>query len=460
MKKEVNTEELQNEDIEKMFVKTLRFQRIININMVRFFFAVLASVSLLGLVPFLRPEFSVTEKRELHKFPKFSFSALFSGDYFDNIGLWYSDTFPVRDGFVAVNTKLNDMFGIGGVEIHGDVVEANAVPAKAEEITPDVPETVPAEPEAAPVEPEQPQLEIEKIGAMAIVDNVGYEYYNFENESADLYAAAISRAADTLAGKCRVFNTIVPTSVAITLDESIAARMSISDQKAAIDYMYSRMSPNTICVDSYSILKEHSGEYLYFRTDHHWTANAAYYSYTKLMEAAGSVPAQLAAFNEFVFEGFLGTFYTTSNMSSKLAATPDTVYAYGPQGIEFIHTYEVGYEKDYHIVSDVNKLSASEKYLAFICGDHPLGVITNDQIADNSACLIFKESFGNPIVAYFTQNYHTVYVADCRKLYQVYPGTLDSFVTERGIGDVFFINNISATRSKRISRYITDFIGQ
>ena len=75
MKKEIS----ETKDAEKMFVELLRYKRIININMVRVFFVCLMSVSLLGLVPFLRPTVSLTEKRELHKFPKFTFSALIFG---------------------------------------------------------------------------------------------------------------------------------------------------------------------------------------------------------------------------------------------------------------------------------------------------------------------------------------------------------------------------------------------
>lgn len=444
-----NTEAFNNE---KALVKAFRFQRIVNINMVRVFFWVLISVSLIALIPSVRPSYSVTEKRELHKFPDFSFRSLFSGGYFDDIGLWYSDTFPLRDSFVSINSKLTNLFGIKSVEIHGDVIKANAVPDS------EAADNSSSDTEAVNVEP-VPETIIERIGAMAIIGDTGYEYYNFDKATADSYIASINRAGELLSGKCRVFNMVVPTSIAVTLDEQVAAKIDSSDQKAAIDYIYTNISDNTVCVDCYNTLKKHKNEYIYFRTDHHWTALGAYYSYVNLMNAAGKTPADISVFKQFVFEGFLGTFYTTSGMSQKLSATPDTVYAYEPPGIEYIHTYEVGFEKDYHIVSNADKLSPSEKYLTFICGDHPLGVITNEQITDNSACLVIKESFGNPLAAYLTQNYHTVYVADCRKIKSVYSGNLESFVAEHGISDVFFVNNISATRNRLIANCIADFVG-
>ncbi|MBO4693774.1 MAG: hypothetical protein J5659_05240 [Clostridia bacterium] len=439
---------------EQILFKGLHFQRWININMVRIFFVLWISVSLVALVPLLRPAVSVTEKRELHKFPSFSFSALFSGNYFSDIGLWYSDTFPLRDTLTELNGRMKYILGAGGEEIHGEVISAES---GAEQL-PDTQIRAEQGPEIQS-EPE-PEVVVEQLGAIAIIDNAGYEYYNFNKEAADIYISAVNRAADLLVGKARVFNTVIPTSIAVTLDQRTASRLNSSDQKAAMDYINSNLSQNAVSVDSYGILSQHKDEYIYFRTDHHWTALGAYYSYTKLMNAAGLVPADLSLFKEYIFGGFLGTFYATSKMSPKLGNTPDTVYAYEPPGLKYIHTYESGYEKDYRIVSNGDDLTSSEKYLTFVCGDHPLGVVVNEQIADNSSCLIIKESFGNPMISYFTQNYHTTFVIDYRKIRSVYGGNLITFVEEHAVNDVYFINNISATRSPKLTGKISDFVPQ
>ena len=459
MENETNAQapESGTESAEQLLMRGLRFQRIVNINMVRIFFVLWISVSLVAVVPNLRPSFSNAERRELHKFPTFSFKALFSGTYFDNISLWYSDTFPMRDNFVDLNAKTTSLLGIKSTEIHGDVINANAE-AEDEENEPnkDIGQDNTTDSNS---DSEVDDVVIEKIGAMAIIGNCGYEYYNFDKTAADMYIAAANRAGDMLKDKCRVFTTIAPTSIAISLNDSVAAKMNSSDQKAAIDYIQTNLSENVIFADAYTVLKEHKEEYLYFRTDHHWTADGAYYAYGELMKAAGNTTANLDAFTKFTFEGFLGSFYAASSRSPKLAETPDTVYAYEPPGLQFIHTYEKGFEKDYHIVSNADNLAESDKYLTFICGDHPLGVITNEQISDSSACLIVKESFGNAMAAYFTQNYHTVYVVDYRTIKAVYGGNLQSFTDENGVSDVFFVNNISATRNRQLMELISDFVG-
>ena len=445
--------------------QTRRFQRGVNAFMIRLFLIVWITVSLVALIPFLRPSVSSTEKRKLKEFPQFSFSALFSGSYFDDIGLWYSDTFPLRDNLMDVNARVSSLFGVGGIEVYGDVVEANTVPdgngSSATESGKPEGETADSSDEA-PVQSEpEPDVQIEKVGAVAVIGNAGYEYYNFDKSAADTYSAAINRAAAKLSGKSRVFCTVVPTSISVILDEKTKAKISSSDQEAAINYIYSNINSGAAAVDTYGALMKHRDEYIYFRTDHHWTATGAYYSYQKLIAAAGKKAAKLTDFKEYVIEGFLGTLYASSGKSPRLGDTPDTVYAYEPIGVELIHTYDKGYEKDLHIVaSNAAKLNAADKYMTFIGGDHPLGVITNEGITDDSSCLVIKESFGNAMVAYFTQNYHKVYVVDYRYIRSVYSGTLDSFVQEYGINDVFFVNNISATRESARMKELSAFVGE
>ncbi len=453
-------------------LKNFRFQHVVDINMIRIVFTIWIAASILAILPMFRENYSEVEKRELKKFPKFSFSALVSGDYFDEIGLWFSDTFPLRDGFVSLNTRLTNTFGINKVQVHGEIEQGDEIPditsseqasstdsSQTDAVTSEPkPESQP-QPESQP-EPEPQLPAVEQLGAMLIVDNAAYEYYNFNQATANNYAATINRAAAILEGKSRIYDMIIPTSMAITLPESYSGSTNSSDQKKAIDYMYSLMSPSISKIDVYSTLLAHKDEYIYFRTDHHWTSLGAYYAYRDLMTAKGAIPAELTAFKEHRFEGFLGSFYAESGQKQSLGNTPDYVLAYEPTQLQKIHTYTKSGEINYSIVSDGNKLSAANKYLSFVCGDHPYGIMTNPTITDGSSCLVIKESFGNAMVAYLTQNYQNVYVVDYRYINQVFPGTLRQFVDERGIQDVMFVNNVSATRSPALVNAMSAFVGQ
>ena len=464
-------------------LKNLRTQNIVDINMVRIFVIIWLAASVLTVLPVFRPDYSEVEKRELIKFPRFSFSALVSGDYFDNISLWFSDTFPLRDNFVSLNTKITNAFGVNAVQVHGTVEQGDEIPDITSSEASSTTDSSQTEPEEEPVvsedaqtssvdaavsepEPQVPEdtgPAVEQLGAMLIVDNAAYEYYNFNQATADKYAAIVNRAATILEGKSNVYDMIIPTSMAITLPESYSGSTNSSDQKKAIDYMYSRMSSSVNKVDVYTTLLNHKTEYIYFRTDHHWTSLGAYYAYRELMGAKGVVPAELTAFKEYRFDGFLGSFYAESGQKASLGNTPDYVMAYEPTQLQYIRTFApntMPNGADYHIVSDGNKLSAANKYLSFVCGDHPYGIMTNPTITDGSSCLVFKESFGNAMVAYLTQHYQNVYVVDYRYINQVFPGTLRQFVDERGVQDVMFINNVSATRSPALVNAMNAFVGE
>lgn len=467
------SEEERSLDDNMKLLRNLRSQHIIDINMARIVLILWIAAAVLALLPVFRPSYSEVEKRELKKFPEFSFSALISGDYFDEINLWFSDTFPMRDGFVSLNTKITNTFGINTVQVHGEIQQGDEIPditsseqtsatdSSQSESQTETPIT--SEPEPQPQPEPEPQLPaVEQLGAMLIVDNAAYEYYNFNQATADNYAATVNRAAQILEGKSKVYDMIIPTSMAITLPESYSGSTNSSDQKKAIDYMYSLMSPNINKVDVYTTLLNHKSEYIYFRTDHHWTSLGAYYAYRELMGAKGVIPAELSAFKEYRFDGFLGSFYAESGQKASLGNTPDYVMAYEPTQLQYIRTFApntMPNGADYHIVSDGNKLSTANKYLSFVCGDHPYGIMTNPTITDGSSCLVIKESFGNAMVAYLTQHYQNVYVVDYRYINQVFPGTLSQFVDERGIQDVMFINNISATRSPALVNAMSAFVG-
>ncbi len=459
------SEEERNLDDNMRLLKNIRSQHIIDINMMRIVLTLWLAASILAVFPVFRESYSEVEKRELTKFPKFSWSELVSGDYFDNINLWFSDTFPLRDGFVSLNTKITNAFGINTVQVHGDITQGDEIPdiTASEQVSAD--DDLTSEPSQSTVpdtqpEPEPQQPAVEQLGAMLIIDNAAYEYYNFHQATADNYASTINRAAQMLEGKSQVYSMVIPTSMAITLPEEYKANTNSSNQQKAIEYMYSLMSPNINKVDVYSSLEAHKDEYIFFRTDHHWTALGAYYAYCDLMNVKGVMPAELTVFNEYKFEGFLGSFYAESGQKQSLGNAPDYVLAYEPTQLQKIHTYTAAGEIDYSIVSDGNALSAANKYLTFVCGDHPYGVMTNPTITDGSSCLVIKESFGNAMVAYLTQNYQNVYVVDYRYINGVFPGTLTQFVDERGIQDVIFVNNISATRSIALVDALSAFVGQ
>ena len=141
----------------------------------------------------------------------------------------------------------------------------------------------------------------------------------------------MNRAASQLKGKAAVYDIIVPTSMDITLPASVRKDVQSSDQRKAMDYMYDSMSDDVAKVDIYDHLRNHRDEYIYFRTDHHWTALGAYYAYEKFCQVKGVAPASLEDdFQTVEYPGFLGSFYSDSGKSPALAGG-DTIDVYKRQ---------------------------------------------------------------------------------------------------------------------------------
>ena len=402
---------------------------------------------ILGLLLFLRPTTSESEKRELTKFPAFSVETLVSGEYFNQINTWYADTYPGREGLISINNAIRELFGIRTVQL---------VQSK-----PDLPNDTPKDPSdpGTPSDPDVPvdTTPIERLGSVYVKGNTAYEVYTENKSNSKRYAELIALAAGQLGSGVKVYDIIVPLSSSVNLSEKELGQIGASDSKAAIDAMYAGMSGVT-AVDAYSILREHSNEYLYFRTDHHWTALGAYYAYSVFCAVRGIPATPLSSYTVTTYDGFLGTHYSATG-STKLKA--DTITAYIPTATNVIHITDRGaarmkYSKGI-VTPNIGAMYAAvgSQYNCFLLGDHALGEIHNETKADGSSILVVKESFGNAFVPFLVDSYEYVYVIDAR----YFDGNLVDFVTAHSVDEVLFINNLSATGAGARLDELQKFIG-
>lgn len=446
---------------------TRRIRYLARIYKIMIFFIALFLGTLVSLMIPLRPTHSETEKRELAKFPRLSLAAFVDGSYFGELDAWYSDTFPFRDTLLAGNTLLSEMGGIQTVEIRGSLEKMDEIPTapaadlatgeegassltterSQSEMAANRPDSGESGASAQPVvqESQEPEdvsnIPTQTMGPIFIAGDSVYEYYGFSRETADRYIGMINSITGQLAGKATVYDMLVPNSMDVVLQDSIRKELNSSNQKDAMKYMYDSMRKETVTVPVYDTLRDHRKEYVYFRTDHHWTALGAYYAYAQFAARKGITPNKLESYQLMEFPGFLGTFYAESGKLAALENNPDTVAAYIPRGTNdiTIETIEGG-QRAWNIVSDVTGWADNSKYNAFIGGDNPLSVIENPALTDGSACVVVKESYGNALVPFLVDHYQTVYVID----YRYYRGKLASFVEEHKIQDVLFVNNMVA----------------
>ena len=434
------------------------------------FFTVLFGLALIALIIPLRPTESMREKRRLAQFPDFSVKTLLSGDYFDDISTWYSDTFPGRETWLDVATALNNLHGVttnvinysqmnSSDPITADIPTPVPTPTGAETTpAPDEPETTP---EPTPVPTPEPTPYYEEIdtptesvetwgglgdndekvihGAALQIGGAAFEKFVFNEGLTTLNANMVSRAAGIAKEyDVRFFDMPIPASVGVLLSSDLLSRLGMDDQGQAIAFKFEKESDDVLKVNVFNTLIRHNGEYIYFRTDHHWTALGAYYAYESFCRVADFEPVPLEAFTEKDMGDFLGTFYSTSPAPAKLET--DRLYAYQPPGDIVMDIYQNGTTFTADPVIDMSQSNIFNKYMAFLGGDHTMTVLTNNDLPDAPNCVVYKDSYSNPFVLYLTQHYHRVYALDFRQYDAM---GMRSFIQAYHINDVILAESMS-----------------
>ena len=277
--------------------------------MIASFCGVMVLGFLLGLAFFLRPAYSESEKRELTPFPTFTVTDFASGKYTEQVSTWFADTFPFRERLIAANDAIMSLKGFATEQFQSGASNLGGEQENQGD----------------------ENVKVETIAGYYITGDTAYEMYYQNKANSQRYSALINSAAEKLSGKAKVYTVIIP--LAYAYNEKVLQKTDASDPKAAIDSMYGAIThQNAVKVDAYGALAAHKNEYLYFRTDHHWTARGAYYAYTAYAQSAGLSAHPLSYYEMLEFEGFLGTLYSHTKVSA-LQKNPDTVEAFVPMPV-------------------------------------------------------------------------------------------------------------------------------
>ncbi|MDO5399933.1 MAG: DHHW family protein [Eubacteriales bacterium] len=423
------------------------------------FFLVLGLLTAVSLIIPLRPTQSQAEKRNLAEFPDFSMENLLSGDYFDDISLWFSDTFPGREGWLSLAAYTQSFQGYSDIAIVTDLPQAETVP---EYRPPREPEA--SEPDPAATEPEETEApewggvdageeaDINIAGSIIQIGDAMYSALGFSQTESDRYIAAVNdfvQAVEDL--DVTVVSAPAPTAIGILVEEQFQEKLHSVSQEKTLAYLHDGMDSSVVKVDTVSALRAHNSEYIYFRTDHHWTALGAYYSYRAVCQALGMEPVELDAMEAWDQGEFVGSQFGRAARPQKLKH--DNVVAYIPKG-NIVNTVTEkngagGFE--YPLLADTTQRNKNAKYLVFGT-DWPKAHIENRSLpADAPSCVVVKDSFGNCFAPFLTQNFRNVYSLDYRKFREK---PLTEFVEEYDIDCVIFMPYLTATQSGQGTKMI------
>jgi len=447
---------------------------------------VLCTVCLLFLLTFAvlsfilpKPTVSEREKRDLATFPAFSLESLLSGEWMQAFELYFSDTFPFREDFVGLAASIRENYGVryDGIRVitpgnpgatqtpepvtttaatsatttavtttpivttSTTVGGTSSVTSYATQTTTEATTTTPATTTTTVTTVPDPGYTIERSGAVLLFGDRAFELFGGSDKQKLLYADAVSAYAAAFPD-VQVYNLVIPSSIAYYLPERYAS-YSV-DQRSNITDLYAALSPAVCAVDVYDTLAAHANEYLYFRTDHHWTGLGAYYAYTCFARSAGFEPLAYEDYEKGTINGFLGTLAASAN-DSTLNKNPDYVeYCKVP-----VNTEAYLYRKNTPNKAELTTVlatyaSGANSYSVYLAGDFPRFDIKNLDNPDGKNILVLKESYGNAFAPYLIPHYANVHVLDLR----YFGGSIKDFVSEHEIDEILIIDNVFAANTR------------
>ena len=274
--------------------------------------------------------------------------------------------------------------------------------------------------------------------------------------------AAVQSLAQRYPGRV---NLMLVPSASVVYPENVPAGAPQIDEKGVLEGVAAQGEAYGRFIDVLPALTEHKGEYLYYRTDHHWTQLGAYYAYTAFCEAAGFDAVPLEQFQTGRYDTFLGSMYTFTKgypQSDVLKQHPDYLDYYLPIADTHARYYADGSLENGTPVSVVYTQldeSVSNKYLCFIGGDTPVCIVESD--VQGPTCIVLKESYGNAFVPFLTSHYGRIIVIDPREFNQEGKPTLDlaAFAADQGVDDLIVINYPYMINSKAFVRYLNALAG-
>ena len=144
--------------------------------------------------------------------------------------------------------------------------------------------------------------------------------------------------------------------------------------------------------------RANTGEYVFYKTDHHWTSLGAYYAYCELGEYLGFVPYRPSDFEvETVSESFLGTTYSSALFPF---AVSDKIEAFRYAGDSEITVTDLSTGRGGGLY-DRSALSGSSKYDFFLGGNRAHVKVESGK----PRLILIKDSFANSLVPFLARHY-------------------------------------------------------
>ena len=343
------------------------------------FFCLLLAVSTLAGLLLPDRYYSEREKRTLTQKPKFTVANFISGEFSDELEKYLTDQVPLRDDWVTLKIYLELAVGkreSGGVYIGRDKY---------------------------------------------LMD----KFTSYSKKQLAANAAALAELQKKLAAEGISMDTILVPVAAQVLTDKLPAYAPVADYAAILEVL---TDAGVDTVDMLTALAAHSGENIYYRTDHHWTSLGAYYAYCAWRGIEPNVDEWT---QEILCDNFHGTTWNKVPLPSVPAEEITAWYKHINRSVSYNNSqYETDsiYERKY--------LSGSDQYAVFLNSNHAQTVIEGS--GKSGKLLLIKDSYGNTFSQFPVEDYAEVHVLDLR----FFKGDVAEYAKENDITDALVLYGV------------------
>ena len=312
-------------------------------------------------------DFSEMENRYLSKRPTFSWSSLMENTYTRRYEDYINDQFVLRDQWISLKSRSEYLLG-----------------------------------------------KVENNGIVFGSDHYMFEkYLTFDEER----LANNTDFVQTFLEKYDFPVTfgIIPSSYQI-LSDKLPEGLHNVDQSLYIQQVVNSLQDEQLQIlDLIPALEAEKEQYIYYRTDHHWTTYGAWLAYRHYALSKGLTPVEYEDLTGNLVEDFYGSYYSKAKLFN---AEADTI-RWMDIPVESVTVTGKNGDTVYDSLYNESQWEVRDKYAAFLYGNNGVTIIKsnnnlNHQEGKTSRVLLIKDSFGNSFAPYLTYNYDEVYVIDLR----------------------------------------------
>lgn len=338
-----------------------------------------------------KESFSDIENRTLQSMPKASAKTIYDRSYMNKLETYISDHFAGRTDWIKVKTAVETLAG-----------------------------------------------KYERNGIYILDDRLVEKVAEPDYAAIDKSITAINKFSEN--NNIPVYFMLVPTSAEIYRNE-LPESAPNANQRDFINYVYGGLSKSVSTIDVYSAMQAGKFDYIYYRTDHHWTTGGAYLAYETAGKKMGYEPVPKEMYDvEHASDAFLGTFYSKALYDGVEKDTLDIYhYTEGSTVTDVLITSEYGKDPEsYDSMYFREFLDVKDKYSTFLGTNQPLVTIkTNSQ---GGKLLMFKDSYAHCYVPFLTQHYSEITLVDMRYIQMSYKNV----VNPEEYDQVMFLYNASS----------------